>query len=124
MPDHVHVLFVLGSSLTLSQVWSKFKSLTKRSLGSVGLTWQTNFYDHRLRSDVSIETFARYVFLNPYRKGLLDLNEVWPWWVLNREYPPEFLELLGERKVPPREWLGLASGLETLLQEECTKDFE
>lgn len=61
MPDHIHLLFSLGSRLSLSQVIQKFKSKTKQALNSHDLKWQANFFEHRLRPDVEMEQFALYI---------------------------------------------------------------
>jgi len=52
-----------------------------------------------------MEGFARYIFLNPYRKKLLSLNEVWTGWILNKHYRPEFIDLLIDGKYPHSAWL-------------------
>lgn len=118
MPDHVHVLFHLGRLLTLSQTQAKFKSLSKEVLQTHGLSWQDNYYDHRLRYEASMEGFARYIFLNPYRKSLIPLEQKWEWWILNRNYRPEFMEALGEDPRPPKEWLAQASNIEDLIDAD------
>ena len=105
MPDHVHLLYTLGSALKLSQIQAKLKFLTKPALAEVELKWQPNFYDHHLRTDTFLEKFAYYIFLNPYRKGIIGANAEWPWWILNRQYHPEFIDALRDGKLPQPEWL-------------------
>jgi hypothetical protein len=116
MPDHVHFLFTLGERLELSRLMAKLKSLTHSALIDRGLYWQDNYFDHRLRPDVSMEPFARYVFLNPYRKGLVSVHQEWSGWVLNRNYRPEFLEHLRDGKYPQAEWLAHEVPLAELIQ--------
>lgn len=103
MPDHVHYIFTLGERLELPRLIAKFKSLSRLVLRDSGLEWQDNYFDHRLRSEASMEPFVRYVFLNPYRKGLISVDEEWSGWVLNRKYRPEFLEHLNDGKYPQAE---------------------
>lgn len=99
MPDHIHLLFQLQERLTLSQVIGKFKSATNESLKISGLTWQDNFYDHRIRTGKNragklkepLENFSFYIYKNPYLKSLIDINAVWPWWIKHRDYNPLFL---------------------------------
>lgn len=105
MPDHVHLLFTLGQRLSLSQIIQKFKSQSKPALNSHQLKWQANYFEHRLRPDVELENFALYIFLNPYRRKLLALNEEWPDWILNRNYKPLFIQNLRDSKYPQVEWL-------------------
>jgi hypothetical protein len=122
MPDHVHILFTLGQHLELSRLVAKFKSLTRSAMIDHGLQWQENYFDHRLRLDVLMERFARYVFLNPFRKGLLSIDEEWSGWVLNRNYRPEFLEHLSDGKYPKAEWLAHEISLSNLIQESVESE--
>ena len=81
MRDHIHLLGFLGRKLSLSRAVGKFKSDTHRYLCPHGLEWQENYYDHRRRRENECEPFARYIFLNPYRAGLISLYARWPsWW--------------------------------------------
>ena len=118
MPDHLHVLVVLGQRLSLSQVVRKFKRLTKSQLLSRGIEWQSNFFDHRLRLDDASEAFARYIFLNPYRKGLIQLEATWPWWTVSANYRPEFLGALSLEGYPPSEWLGNQLDLVEIIESD------
>ncbi|MBD5780689.1 transposase [Pelagicoccus sp. NFK12] len=103
MPDHMHLLFRLGSSLSLGRVVSKFKTLTRSAA-----RWQKDFYDHRLREDESEEAYGFYVFMNPYTKGLLALDERWDCWRRWRVSPYRFEALLDRDGVVPENWLRLA----------------
>jgi len=105
MPDHIHTLFTLKQNLSLAQTQAKFKSATKDWLEKSSLVWQDNFYDHWVRQTDFLEPFARYIFLNPYRKKLLPRKSQWPGWVLNREETPEFLQHLVDGAFPPAEWI-------------------
>lgn len=118
MPDHIHVLFTLGTRLSLSQVVRKYKQLTKSALHKNRLEWQSNYYDHRLRFEDSAESFARYMFLNPYRKKLLSINETWAWWTRSRNYLPEFYAAISETGTPPIEWLADASSVTDLIDND------
>ena len=120
MPDHVHLLFTLKERLTLGQVVGKLKSATQLALKSKHLQWQNNYFDHRLREQIPMEDFARYIFLNPYRKGLLPCNQTWPWWTLNRNYKPEFIELLNEAMYPPPEWLEVQQSARDLIESDSS----
>lgn len=118
MPDHVHLLFTLKERITLGQVIGKLKSATRIALKSEQLQWQRNYFDHRLREQIPMEDFARYIFLNPYRKGLLPNNQTWPWWIINRNYKPEFIELLNEGIYPPPEWLKIEQSASALIKSD------
>jgi REP element-mobilizing transposase RayT len=78
MPDHVHLFFTLHARLSLSQSIARLKHDTSSCLISHRTDWQDNFYDHRLRPTDSAEATIRYIWLNPYRAGLISAQEVWP----------------------------------------------
>ena len=118
MPEHVHFLFRLGHQITLSQVHAKFKSKTKPALAGVGINWQSNFFDHRLREQVPLERFARYIYLNPYVKALLPLTGAWPFWLLGPNYTPEFVSNLENGVSPPLEWLQESDRAKGLIEED------
>ena len=104
MPDHAHVLFRLGDRLTLGQMAAKFKGKTFDALKEFDAVWQRDFYDHRLRSEDMSGDFARYIFLNPYRRALIDRRTVWPWWLKGAE-GFDFESMLEDGRFPPAEWL-------------------
>ncbi len=84
MPDHVHWLFELGSSRSLSFVVQRFKARSavavNRQRGSQGRIWQSGFYDHRLRDEAELREQARYLVANPVRAGMVDSIEAYPFW--------------------------------------------
>ena len=118
MPDHMHILFVLGSRLRLAQVIGKFKAMTKDCLEGEGLSWQSNYYDHRLRAETALESFSRYIFLNPYRDQLITPFESWPWWTCHRAYKPEFLSVLDEPPRPPQQWIQDSVSIAELIEKD------
>ena len=118
MPDHIHFIFTLRDRLSLSQTIAKFKYLTKEFILVNDVVWQENFFDHRIRVDVAMEQFARYIFLNPYVKGLIGVEEVWPGWVIHREYRPEFILTLREGKYPHPEWIRSSCSMAELIMED------
>ncbi len=121
MPDHAHLLFALGQNLGLSQVIAKWKQQTKSHLESHNLSWQSNFYDHRLRTNNILEGFARYIYLNPYRKNLVELNQSWPGWICYESYKPEFTLYLKKGIEPPVEWLQTSPLLEKIIQDDLSE---
>ncbi|MEI6862744.1 MAG: transposase [Verrucomicrobiota bacterium] len=107
MPDHVHWLFQLGGRLSLGRLVARFKVQTGPVLDIGRLAWQRDFYEHRLRAEESSEAYGRYIFLNPYRAGLLH-DATWPGWFCARPEIFGFLALLNEDGSPPRAWIGEA----------------
>ncbi len=104
MPDHMHAVFVLTGRLPVGRVMGKFKSLSRVALAAHQAEWQRGFFEHRLRPGERTDPYARYLFLNPYRAGLLPRMAVWPHWMTG-SVPIEFQNMLDEGRYPPEEWL-------------------
>ena len=105
MPDHMHVLLQLGERLTIGQLVGKLKAKTKTALAQHGLRWQENFYEHRLRPDELANGYAFYIFMNPYRAGLIKRHTLWPYWQCPASARFDFQSLLEDGLYPPREWV-------------------
>ncbi len=104
MPDHVHLLLTLHDTLSLGQTIARLKSKTRSTLRNLGLGWQGNYYEHRVRPNESVECVIRYIHLNPYRVGLLDAATVYPWFWLGSTESAWFRPLTDDGKPFP-EWL-------------------
>jgi len=104
MPDHIHVLFELGKTLDLKQLIHLFKGRMSPTLRSLNLRWQKgSFYDRRLRESDSIGTVVRYIWMNPYRKHLIERNDSWPFFFATSESMNWVHS--SEQKSPLPEWL-------------------
>lgn len=106
MPDHIHILIILGERLTLGQSIGRLKSKTKVSLLGIAspVAWERDFYDHHVRPDEDRLAIFLYIFLNPYRAGLCATGKRWPWYFCREEDWSSFKDQLdAERPVP--EWL-------------------
>jgi len=105
MPDHAHVLFQLGKRTGVGRTIARWKSESRRASGYAG-SFQRDFWEHRLRVGESVEDCALYIFLNPYRAGLLAADQAWAgWWSPNHALF-RFTVLLGKGGAPPQEWIG------------------
>jgi putative transposase len=104
MFDHVHLLFTLGTRLRVGQILGKFKTLV-RDRGRAPWRWQEDGFERRLRPRDTIEDFGFYIFLNPYRAGLIPLDQRWPWWFCPDPKRFEFLGMLDGSEAVPAEWL-------------------
>lgn len=113
MPDHVHLLFELGAHLRLGQALAKFKTFA-RDRGFARWRWQEESFEHRLRAHESAESYAFYIFMNPYRANLLTLRERWPWWYCPHPKLLMFLSGIGDEALP-REWIGEVEHIATRL---------
>jgi REP element-mobilizing transposase RayT len=84
MPDHVHWLFQLNESVSLSKLINLFKGRTARvlnkELNRKGKFWQAAYYDHVVRKDEDIKKIARYIVANPLRAGLVNRIEDYSHW--------------------------------------------
>lgn len=104
LPDHAHVLFELAAGFKVGQAVARWKSETRKSLGYLH-AFQRDFWEHRLREAEAIEDFALYIFLNPYRAGLIRADATWPgsWTPQPRLF--SFTESLTTGGGPPQEWV-------------------
>jgi len=104
MPDHIHVLFQLGHRLTLDRLMAKYKVMVGKLLPTEA-AWQRNFFEHRLRPDETAGSYALYIFMNPYRAGLIQPSETWSGWISGQQFEFDFMQLLKDGKYPPAEWM-------------------
>ena len=75
MPDHLHLLASFARSSGPQIVLPKWKRWTAREFG---IRWQRDYFEHRIRTAREYQEKARYIRLNPVRKGLVNEPEAWP----------------------------------------------
>ncbi len=75
MPDHVHALLSVPMESALKSTISQWKGFQTKA---VGVTWQSGFFDHRLRTDESANEKVHYILNNPVRARLVSRPEDWP----------------------------------------------
>jgi REP element-mobilizing transposase RayT len=85
MPDHVHMLVRLGCKLVLGNIIARVKSRTRVNSAEPAVRWQCNYYEHRMRPDDPAGDVLRYLYMNPYRAGLLSPGAKYPWFWLGSE---------------------------------------
>jgi putative transposase len=103
MPDHIHLLVVLGERLPLGKAVQRLKAKTSAGLRFAGLAWERSFFDRRLRPNDDRLAVFRYIHLNPYRAGLIAASEQWPHYYCRAEEWSWFKELLHlDRPCPER----------------------
>jgi REP element-mobilizing transposase RayT len=77
MPDHVHALISFPPTRRpLKAVISGWKEWTAKR---IGIHWQRDFFEHRLRREESRRQKADYILNNPIRAGLVARAEDWPY---------------------------------------------
>ena len=104
MPDHLHLVVELGGRLSLSQAVGRLKSKTRPALTAGHARWQQGYFDHRLKTDDSLLPVLLYVYLNPYRKGLVKVTERWPWFYCHADDWTWFKHHLAD-DLPEPEWM-------------------
>jgi REP element-mobilizing transposase RayT len=77
MPDHVHLLITIDPTTTLSDAVRRFKGRLSPALRTWGLRWQPGYFDHRMRSTEDRLSVFLYIYLNPYRAGLVSIDLRW-----------------------------------------------
>ena len=88
MPDHLHALLSFPpSGKPIKLVVRKWKEWTAKELGIV---WQRDFFEHRLRHDESRREKADYILENPVRKKLVARPEEWPFVYFGDVERPQF----------------------------------
>jgi REP-associated tyrosine transposase len=88
MPDHLHALLSFPpSGKPMKTIVSKWKEWTAKEMGIV---WQRDFFEHRLRHDESRREKADYILQNPVRKKLVKRVEDWPFVYFGDGQRPQF----------------------------------
>ena len=75
MPDHVHMIAGFSRQHRIEAVieaWKRYAATTHQ------IVWQRGFFEHRLRSNESVEEKADYIRQNPGRTGVVQKAEEWP----------------------------------------------
>jgi REP element-mobilizing transposase RayT len=84
MPNHAHAIVWPMPNHLMSDILKSWKQFTsRRAKKIVGLGeepfWQTESYDHWIRSDEEKARIARYIRNNPVSAGLCARTEDWRW---------------------------------------------
>ncbi len=76
MPDHLHLIVSVRPDLGLRAVIGNWKRYQATHLG---IEWQANFFDHRLRDEDEFRDKALYIRENPVRKQRVARSQDWPY---------------------------------------------
>ena len=75
MPDHIHLLLTVPEPQKISMIMNRFKMGVSHCLG-LGPIWQSRFH---LREVHNARNALRYIHLNPFRAGICEIPEEYPW---------------------------------------------
>jgi putative transposase len=90
MPDHLHALFSFPpSDKPIRLIISKWKEWT---IKEIGIAWQSDFFEHRLRHEESRQQKVDYILENPVRKKLVACPEDWPFVHFGTGEKPNFTD--------------------------------
>jgi REP element-mobilizing transposase RayT len=104
MPDHLHLLIELGARLPLAKTVQRLKAKTSASLRTAELQWARGFFDRKLRPADELLPLFLYIYLNPYRAGLLTSAQSWsPYYCCEADWSWVSEQLDQERPIPA--WL-------------------
>jgi REP element-mobilizing transposase RayT len=82
MPNHVHVLLLPKTELSVITRWLKGSTARQANLilhRTGEPFWQDESFDHRVRSELELERIVRYVEHNPVYAGLVANAAGWRW---------------------------------------------
>jgi REP element-mobilizing transposase RayT len=101
LPDHIHLVFTplkddQGNPFSLAEILGGIKGASAHRINKVlkrrGKVWQTESFDHILRSEEKIREKVEYICQNPIRKGLVQTIDEYPWvwreWVEGQKENP------------------------------------
>lgn len=90
MPDHLHALLSFPpSDKPIRGIVSIWKEWTNKDMGII---WQDDFFEHRLRHDESRRQKADYILANPVRAKLVSRPEDWPYVYFGDGEKPKFID--------------------------------
>jgi len=75
-PDHIHARLTFAYDKNMGTTIAAWKGYQSKQLG---LEWQGNYFDHRIRNRDEVDKKAAYIRLNPVRRNLCRYPEDWPW---------------------------------------------
>jgi putative transposase len=76
MTDHVHALLAFPIDASMRKTVGAWKRYAAREFG---VSWQLNFFDHRIRNEAERLESWSYIARNPVAKKLCEYEHDWPW---------------------------------------------
>jgi len=104
MPDRAHFLITLGQRLSLGRTVQRLKAKTAASLRLHVLRSERGLFDRQMRPEDDCLAVFLYIYLNPYRAGLITRKEQWPHYYCGPDDWNWFRSYL-DQDISPPEWL-------------------
>ena len=80
MPDHLHMIVATEKDIVQWVAWFKARlTFFLKKQGVSESIWQKSFHDHGIRKSENIEEILAYMRANPFKAGLIENDEDWPW---------------------------------------------
>jgi REP element-mobilizing transposase RayT len=83
MPNHVHAVFEMLDTHSLSATIKGWKSFTSKQanaqLGRSGAFWDADYFDRYMRNEAHLMQTIGYVENNPVKAGLVSEPSAWQW---------------------------------------------
>lgn len=98
MPDHLHAIIAFPREPGLKTVVSNWKKFVAMKLG---VKWQRDFFDHRLRDHHELQEKTGYILMNPVREELCERAEDWVWVYRPADRLPPRLDYVGRTVLCP-----------------------
>jgi REP element-mobilizing transposase RayT len=76
VPAHMHALRAFPGDKPMAQIIGAWKAYQAKH---IGVLWQDNFLDYRIRNRRELEKSANYSRLDPVRRDLCAKADAWPW---------------------------------------------
>jgi REP element-mobilizing transposase RayT len=77
MPDHFHAIVFFGQQKPMDKLVSDWKRYVAKT---AKVRWQDGFFEHRLRSNESLDEKTSHIRMNPVRANLSTTPEAWPYY--------------------------------------------
>jgi putative transposase len=74
MPDHIHMIASFNHTMGIQSIIRSWKRYHARVLG---IEWQRDYFEHRIRNQAEYTKLFHYVLMNPVRKGLVTDWKEW-----------------------------------------------
>ncbi len=100
MPEHVHLVLIIGEEHDLSYAMKGIKGSFARQWnleqGTHGAVWQPSFYEHEVRNEADLLEKVAYIHGNPVLASLTRVPREYPWSSAN-EFSQRFKRLFGTK---------------------------